>query len=296
MTKYLFAFLVTTLFITSCEDSIDQVHVKTQFQGELEKRHINLQRLLSDEFTTVDDRDGGKRITYILDFDRNSKMNYIMDKVSGDTLLETLVSKYKKFWFLEEAITDSTFSLSVLSLEDNFIKGWQSNLEQMKTDQGLVLDKMVDAGKTDELLLQKNDKLYILKPEKRILKDVFSEVLDSLDHHIKLYNIGSSKNYVQEEDELEVDSNEDKGTDPEKYIKKVYPNPATNNFTIELYEEGNYLIQLFDKNGQVVKEAKMTMEEIIMDVTELEAGTYIIALEQPSNRKILDKIKLVVSP
>lgn len=59
----------------------------------------------------------------------------------------------------------------------------------------------------------------------------------------------------------------------------IFPNPATNNFTIELDKNKNTIIQLFNINGQLVLEEQYhKIDKQNIDISYLPAGLYVVKI------------------
>ncbi|MFK5970583.1 MAG: T9SS type A sorting domain-containing protein [Candidatus Marithrix sp.] len=61
------------------------------------------------------------------------------------------------------------------------------------------------------------------------------------------------------------------------FRSKIYPNPATNNFTIELDKDNNTIIQLFNISGYLVFEEQYhKIDKQNIDISSLQKGLYVI--------------------
>lgn len=60
----------------------------------------------------------------------------------------------------------------------------------------------------------------------------------------------------------------------------IYPNPFNNNVTIEL--EGQFIVSMMDARGRVVME-KTGVDKIDIEATQLEAGVYMLSVQNNSN-------------
>jgi polyhydroxybutyrate depolymerase len=59
---------------------------------------------------------------------------------------------------------------------------------------------------------------------------------------------------------------------------KIYPNPTSNQLTIETDEQGDYQIQIIDLQGSIIQKSTIIGVQKILDVTNLSNGIYILRL------------------
>ncbi len=64
---------------------------------------------------------------------------------------------------------------------------------------------------------------------------------------------------------------------------KLFPNPASNSVSISLNQFGAWKIEVMDAKGVCVKEQSFTGQEILLDITDLESGIYIIRIQSARN-------------
>lgn len=60
---------------------------------------------------------------------------------------------------------------------------------------------------------------------------------------------------------------------------KVYPNPTTGRFTVELGEQQQANISIFDINGRTIQSLKNITEKTIINMSDVNAGIYILRIE-----------------
>jgi len=116
-------------------------------------------------------------------------------------------------------------------------------------------------------------------------------LLDSLCHEIKRESINpyqtpqvfdtleNSKKYyllVHLEHEVGVERIEN------KFVFKIYPNPANDELTVEPLISTYYLVQIFDISGKKVKEIKSRSQLLHLDIGDFQYGIYIVRIKDES--------------
>ncbi|HNY63473.1 MAG TPA: T9SS type A sorting domain-containing protein [Bacteroidales bacterium] len=71
---------------------------------------------------------------------------------------------------------------------------------------------------------------------------------------------------------------------------KVFPNPATNNITLRMNEEGVYLVRMYNMLGAEVAALQFSGTELTHDITGLPAGMYLIKLNTEKGTEFTTKI------
>lgn len=71
---------------------------------------------------------------------------------------------------------------------------------------------------------------------------------------------------------------------------KVFPNPATNNITLRMNEEGVYLVRMYNMLGAEVTAFQFSGTELTHDITGLPAGIYLIKLNTEKGTEFTTKI------
>jgi hypothetical protein len=69
---------------------------------------------------------------------------------------------------------------------------------------------------------------------------------------------------------------------------RIFPNPATNYITVEGIKEGE-LAQIFNVNGQLVKEFQMQSSSHRLTIDELPSGTYFVKMGEQVKKLIIAK-------
>jgi hypothetical protein len=61
-----------------------------------------------------------------------------------------------------------------------------------------------------------------------------------------------------------------------KFVSGIYPNPATDNLTIEFPESENVVIDIFSMEGKIFQQLNTSGKSTTMNVSELQSGAYMI--------------------
>lgn len=104
----------------------------------------------------------------------------------------------------------------------------------------------------------------------------------------------STSKMIQEDDifnEEEVLRNE-----TENLLVKVYPNPTNESLTIEFNNEmvNDYKIQLSGLNGAVLSQMKGNTNKILVDVSSLSPGIYILSVSDEQSDNLLHSAKIII--
>lgn len=76
---------------------------------------------------------------------------------------------------------------------------------------------------------------------------------------------------------------------PDKDLK-VYPNPATDNVTIALEENGDYTLTLSDMQGREVRAVSFNDSSYQLNVADLPAGVYILKINGDNQQRFVQKL------
>ncbi len=87
----------------------------------------------------------------------------------------------------------------------------------------------------------------------------------------------------------------------QNYDVRAYPNPAIDNFTLEMngFENGEYSLKLYNIIGKNIKNVPFRIEgdtEINIATSDLDAGTYIYRIVDNDNQSLLTQRIIVVKP
>jgi hypothetical protein len=181
--KHFWIFFCTALLIGACSTASNS-EPKSVFTGQLAKKHVSLKVLLSNEFT-VEDLTTGEQHTYLVSYDERLHENTIVDKATNAELWKGEVFRAQNTWLLTTRLTDSTYWISALKIEDNMMLGFNAIKEQM-----LAIDVMVANGKANSLKLTDNPESHTLRADERALPGLYGQVLKSLPARYRVIAIG----------------------------------------------------------------------------------------------------------
>ena len=90
----------------------------------------------------------------------------------------------------------------------------------------------------------------------------------------------SDKDYLLSTDELDF----------ENQSFTLYPNPANNQITIEVIENGNHIVELFDFSGKRLFQKNMNNKKEVIDLSSFQNGIYLVSVRNEttvSNQKLI---------
>jgi hypothetical protein len=58
----------------------------------------------------------------------------------------------------------------------------------------------------------------------------------------------------------------------------VYPNPTSNSFNIQFFDEGKRIVQIFDLTGKLLSELKVRNEVVEMNINDFDPGHYLLRI------------------
>lgn len=190
-------------------------------------------------------------INYQIIYNKTNKHNLIIESEYKDTVFNGLISKYRGMFFCSQKINDTSFWIGGMKIKDGFIQGLGNIKEQM-----CILDSFANNPQLNNILILKDtlNKVFRLAPEKKILKDIYSDILKGMPRYklIDHYDIKVAK---KEEGIKDLNNNKDPQIVRESLIESYFPNPATDHVQIDLAKIDNYVIQIADNNGKILLSA-----------------------------------------
>jgi len=72
---------------------------------------------------------------------------------------------------------------------------------------------------------------------------------------------------------------------------QVFPNPATDKINVLLSHQQKASITLRNLNGQIVKSQQAEFNSNIIDISDLEAGVYVVEVKEENSSKVLKVVK-----
>ena len=286
MTKLKLTYLTFLVFVllAGCDES--KFIPEVSFDSPFPKQQKNLSYILGDQFTFVS---GSDTQTVKVSFDSKTKFNYLIYTKTGDTLSRCWVSKFRQLYYFSEQLNDTSFWIYAVSITDKEIKGLQSGWEQM-----LALQSEVDKGKFSELVKYRDTTNHItrLTYNKTKLKSFYKSLIVSFPTAIIINAVENSKEIAQA-DTITATTPKDVLEQSASIVKNFYPNPATDNFTIDFGEEGNFKIDIYDVSGKSMKSVQANSDKTSINLTGFKPGTYYVrTTEQETNETAL--LKMIV--
>ena len=299
-----------TLFIGCDEDKFASPYgIRSYFDHPFQNRAKNLTWVLGDEFSLKREKD---TLNYTVSFNKESRVNMIINKVNNDTIFEGKVCKYKQLYYFNQQISDTSYWIYAVKIENNLIRGLATGWSQM-----FHWDQHFDTIFTRHL---KNDSLNnsnkpwpnvqpeyldsVLKrikitPKKKVLRPFYESIVKKL----PVDTIIDFK-LSEEEESNEVDTifstsdTQDYNLERidltnKKIINQIYPNPAVNLVNISLHSEELYNYEFIDLKGKIVMNGKLSNKENKISLTERSNGIYFIRIFSEDGQEI-ETVKLLV--
>ena len=282
-TRIIISTIILTLLLTSCDDP------DISFDRPFPKRNKNLWWKLGNQFSI---RKNNDTITYRLAFNSADRKNYIINTKTRDTIFAGTVSKYRGLYFFDHQFNDTTYWISVVDIDKGIftstptIRGLGTVYQQMK-----VLQKQVNQGKHKQLIQHIDaDSNIRMKPDKKLLHDFYSSIIDSLPAYTIIKLETPEKTINKSVDTTTTDDTDTAETivDFEEFeiIKKVYPNPAQNHINIMTYQADQYHFDLVDNTGKFVHRGQLTGKSEKIDLTDIQKGIYVLRIYTADKYKV----------
>lgn len=273
--------ILTLTFIAAILFGCEELEPNVDFAEPIKGRTINLSNKVGESFQIA--RDNGT-INYSLYFDKSTDYNYLV-KSDTDTVFIGTVTKRNELFLLNRPLKNGKFAIHALKFTDSTVIGleteWlQSNLINDRLNSGKYSNLIVDTVGVNTVQAKKKDG-----------KEIFRFVIEQLEPE-KL--ISFELDYLTDNFEKDtlISKSENQLITEKVLIKKVYPNPFTDNITIELTEKAPYVFKVFNVNGKHIKTSKLNTDNIKMELPNLKSGYYILKVLAP-NTELLDEIKLL---
>lgn len=279
-TKKCLKFLFICLLFGACDDS----HIS--FDKAFIKRPKNLTFILGEQFTCVDEKD---TFTIKVSYDKSTKLNYLTDSKNGDTLSSCWVSKFRQLYYFREQFNDTSFWIYAVQIKDHEIKGLQSAWLQMSE-----LQSEVNHGKFKEIIKYHDttNKITRLTFNKYKLKNFYTKVLDSIPS-LKIISVIKNPAAISQTDTITARTSSEVLEQSSSIIKKIYPNPAVDNFNINFEDYGYFNIDIYDFNGRIIKSSQVTSNKVNLNLEDVLSGNYVVRVTQKATNEMAN-VKLII--
>lgn len=282
----LFISILSILFGCGNENPQNELSVfkiKSSFDQPFPKRKKNITQVLGNSFSIKQDND---TINYKVLFNNTTKQNFIIEEEFNDTIFSGTICKYRGLYYFNEEINDTTFWISALKIKNGTIKGLQTSWVQM-----YAWDKEFEFYPTNFIqkpltlkYIDTTNNIIRLTPIKKEMRLFYEKIIDSL----------STDTLINWEDPITDEMfKKDSSIINNSISHKIYPNPAKNNFTIELKNSDYYSYSMFDENGYIGSSGKLTQQLNTINISNLKSGTYFIKIYN-SEKEISETQKLIV--
>jgi hypothetical protein len=275
------SFLLLLIAVVGCEPG--QNKISTSFEGEFKKKKLDLRWALSEYFSVSDGTDSSAVVSYDISYNRKLRVNTVTEATSGDTVFHGFAMKYKGHWFLQQAISDSTFTLNAIKVKNGTIQGWGETRSQMRK-----VDSLARSGNWAKLVNSQSEDGIILDAKRKIITGSYQSWVASAQTK---YLIDQGKI-----DFVAIDSYVTgiDGADIIRMIESVYPNPANDKFTLGMYEQRRVNVKIFDLRGRLLVDEIQETQDKDYDVSDWEPGVYVISLRDIQTQIPIDQTNLTI--
>jgi len=281
----LFLFLCTACYFGEEEIGIS---IKSFFDSPFPGRPKNLQLILGNEFRL---KSGLDTIYYSVSFDHKSRMNYILDTYSLDTIFSGTVCKDRGLFYFNERLNDSVYHIYAVRIDQHTITGIGSSFEQMlawdlkfdnlfENPEEIVHNRSTILKYVDTL----NQTIRLSPVYKKAMKDFYSLQLDNMtpDTIIRINNsvIPDSISITSAYPREKLPSPE-----PFEIIDYVGPNPAKDHVKVVLKSGFPCKYAIYNLNGQQMSFGEFYYADNHLDITGYASGMYILQIFTSDNKE-----------
>jgi hypothetical protein len=275
--KNILTIALVTLLLFGCGEYEPNVAFEEPIKGQT----INLSNRVGDSFQIIRDND---TIRYSLYFDKSTNFNYLV-KPNNDTVFIGTVTKRKELFLLSRLLKSGKFAIHALKFTDSTVTGLETEWLQ-----SIIINKELANGKYTNLITDTVG-ITTINAKKKDGKEIFRDVIKQLEAEKLIVPKAVLLTDHYEEDYLNIDS-DIHPISKAGLIKKVYPNPFTDNITVELTKKAPYVFIVNDLNGKRIKTSKLNTDKIKIDLPNLKPGFYTLNIVN-IDFELVDKIKLV---
>ncbi|MGB0430774.1 MAG: hypothetical protein ACPGLV_09895 [Bacteroidia bacterium] len=169
-------FVLSIVLLASCggnnNGALNPYQSKCKFNKEIKHfTYTNLSKALADSITI---ENKGVQKNLIISFERNSKLNTIIEKGKG-LIFKGTATKYNNFYFLNSKV-DSGYQIFVLRHNNDKIQGICDFEKQLK-----LIDNNIEQGFYQSLVHKNQNGFYVLSTDKKEMTKLYSQILLSID-------------------------------------------------------------------------------------------------------------------
>lgn len=295
--RQFYKILAVLFLITACTDEevAELTRIKSSFDSPFPKRTKNLTWTLGNEFSLKHEND---TLDFKVSFDKEHGENFIINEKTKDTVFSGTVCKYRGLYYFNRQLNDTTFWIYAVKIENGTIRGLQSEwIQMMAWDskfENLLTNQDKAKTKKSPILKYVDSKKDIIRltPDKKEMKKFYESIIDSLPADTLIGWIEPIPD-TEIEQEIATADLEETENDNLEIIKKLYPNPAKDNVTLNLSNTGTFQYGIFDINGRLINSGQLTNKTNNIDISEYNSGTYFVRV-YPADREEIETIKLII--
>lgn len=275
MNKFLVLIASCLLFVSCSSDETNQdsepQEGKTLFTGLFIKRGVSLKILLGSKFT-VEDIYTQEQSTYNVNYDKATRISFITDVTSKDTIWVGYADRGNSIWMLETPIGDTTFHASALAIDGEILYGFRQ-----LTAQRIIIDKMVAEGKMDHLIVGGDENGVILKADRITLQPFLESTLSKLEPRFKL---------IKGQKETKT------------HIKSVVSSASSDiegNVSIHFKQPGDYIVAISNNLGAKTTAETGGMVQFKMSAGDAIGRSMMVTITRRASGEFVEKLKIDIS-
>lgn len=266
---------ISCLVLAACSSVPSQEETKfkegtTIFTGLFVKRGVSLRVLLGPTFT-VEDIYTKEQASYNVDFDKPTRISFITEAQSRDTVWVGYADRGNTIWMLETPISDTTFHVSGLAIDNGILYGFR----QLGAQQ-VILDQMLAEGKMDHLIVGGDEDQRICKADRIVMQPFLESALSKLEPRFKL-----------------IDKVENKPN-----IKSIVASATADvdgNIRIIFKQAGDYIIEITNDMGKKTTSETGGLVEFTMNAGEAKSKNMLMTIIRRTTGEEVEKLKISIS-
>ncbi len=270
-------FFILIVFALGCGESTAFLP-RTKFQGEMPLKPEDPTKLFGEDFSVRNTTYESQDKKYFVKYMKNKGFTTILDKLEGDTLFQGYCYHDRGIWYFKYPLSDTTFWLSAIQEKDNRLNGWPITFGQM-----YLVDTLV---KSNQVTLDTLTTHFLLRPTKKNLRVIYGN----------LFSKDRKSNYeLITQKKRQYDPNRRAWQGGKKTISNITLNMEEGYIDLDFFHEGDYTIDLFEKNGPLVFQEKIESKKFVhLDISDLNEGFHIMEVNDTKTGKLLVKSEIYI--
>jgi hypothetical protein len=268
---------LSCLVLAACSSDPAQTETETSFKegttiftGLFVKRGVSLRVLLGPKFT-VEDIYTKEQSSYNVNFDKPTRMSFITEVQTGDTVWVGYADRGNTIWMLETPISDTTFHASALAIDNGILYGFRQLAAQQ-----VILDQMLDEGKMDHLIVGGDEDQRICKADRIVMQPFLESALSKLEPRFKLIDKADNKPNI-------------------KSVVTSATSDVDGNIKIVFRQAGDYIIEITSDRGGKTTAETGGFVEFTMNAGEAKSKNMLMTIIRRTTGEEVEKMKIAIS-